>query len=140
MSAKDVYHDTVRNALEKDGWIITADPLVVTVEETALLIDLGAERVLAAERNDQRIAVEIKSFLRPSQVQDLKEALGQYMLYEEAPKHAPRDSDRTLYLAIRFTVFADVFEEGIGKLFLESHRVRLIVFDPDAEAIVRWID
>ena len=24
--AKDIYHDTVRTALEKDGWTITDDP------------------------------------------------------------------------------------------------------------------
>jgi hypothetical protein len=38
------------------------------------------------------------------------------------------------------TAFADVFEEPIGEILLENHRVRLIVFDPKTEVIVRWID
>ncbi len=28
MPARDIYHDTVRNALEKDGWTITHDPVI----------------------------------------------------------------------------------------------------------------
>jgi hypothetical protein len=27
MAAKDVFHDAVRNGLEKEGWVITNDPL-----------------------------------------------------------------------------------------------------------------
>lgn len=78
MAAKDIYHMPFVRALQKDGWIITHDPLAMTVEETNLLIDIGAERVVAAERNGERIAVEIKSFVSLSAVQDLKEAVGQF--------------------------------------------------------------
>lgn len=139
MSAKDLFHDQFVRALQKEGWIITDDPLSINVEGTDLLIDLGAERVLAAERDGERIAVEIKSFLRPSPVQDLKEALGQFVLYEEALKQTPANSDRMLHLAIRQTVYSSLFEEGIGKILLASHRLRLIVFTPDTEEIDLWI-
>jgi hypothetical protein len=84
MAAKDIYHETFVRALEKDGWRITHDPLTLSVGKTDLLIDLGAERILAAERDTERIAVEVKSFLKPSPVQDLKEAIGQYILYQGA--------------------------------------------------------
>jgi hypothetical protein len=30
MPAKDIYHETVKNALIKDGWTITDDPLKLT--------------------------------------------------------------------------------------------------------------
>lgn len=63
MAAKDIYHGSFVNALLKDGWIITHDPLTITVEETNLLIDIGAERIVTAERAGERIAVEIKSFI-----------------------------------------------------------------------------
>jgi hypothetical protein len=45
MAAKDIYHDHVRTALEKDGWTITHDPLTITLEDTSdnLFVDLGAE-------------------------------------------------------------------------------------------------
>ena len=64
MPAKGFYHDTFVTTLKKDGWTITHDPLTVSVGKTDLLIDLGAERILAAERGGERIAVEIKSFIK----------------------------------------------------------------------------
>jgi XisH protein len=63
MSRKDTFHDIVRRALEKDGWTITHDPLYIDLTDVEVQIDLGAERLIAAERNNQTIAVEIKSFI-----------------------------------------------------------------------------
>lgn len=62
MPARDIYHDTVKTALEKEGWIITDDPLTLRFGGRQLMVDLGAEHLLAAEKEGQRIAVEIKSF------------------------------------------------------------------------------
>ena len=139
MSARDTFHDTVKNALVKDGWVVTHDPLRVTVGKKDVLIDLAAEPVLAAERAGERIAVEVKSFLGLSPVQDLKEAIGQYVMYFEALGQSHTDSDRTLFLAVREITFEDVFTDSLGKLLLESQRVKLIVFDPKAEEILQWI-
>src|SRR3954463_401373 len=71
MSAKDHYHDCVKNALIKDGWVITHDPLRLPWGKKDLYVDLGAEQLLAAEKGEVRIAVEIKSFLGRSEVDDL---------------------------------------------------------------------
>ena len=79
--AKDIYHDIVKTALEKDAWRITDDPLTLRVGRRDLFIDLGAEKLFAAEREGKKIAVEIKSFVSQSPVKDLENALGQYMLY-----------------------------------------------------------
>ena len=43
MPAKDIYHNTVRNALEKDNWQITKYPFVLKWGIRDLYIDLGAE-------------------------------------------------------------------------------------------------
>ena len=83
MPAKDIYHDTVKNALIKDGWTITHDPLVLRWGTTDVFIDLGAEQLLAAERHGRKIAVEVKSFVGRSDVDDLEKALGQYILYHD---------------------------------------------------------
>jgi hypothetical protein len=72
MPAKDVIHDAVKNALVKDGWTITDDPLRLKYKAVNLSVDLGAERTLAAEREGEKIAVEIKSFLNASTINDLK--------------------------------------------------------------------
>ncbi len=137
MPAKDIYHDNLKNALITDGWAITHDPLVLKWGTKDVYIDLGAEHFLAAEKANRRIAVEIKSFVGPSEIEDLKNALGQFVLYHDILSRA--EPDRVLFLAIRESTFVDLFEEPIGKLLLENQRVRLIVFDPRREVIVRWI-
>lgn len=43
-------------------------------------VDLGAEKLFAAEKEGKRIAVEVKSFISPSVVKDL-EQVGQYIMY-----------------------------------------------------------
>jgi XisH protein len=135
--AKDIYHNTVRVALEKDGWTITDDPLTLKVGKRSTYIDLGAEKLLAAEKQEQRIAVEVKSFISPSLVKDLEQALGQYILYGQVLKL--QNSDRLLYLAIAETVFLDFFSEELPQLMVKLNNVRLLVFDPDTEEIVKWI-
>ena len=139
MPAKDLYHDACVHALQKDGWIITHDPLTVAVEETNLLVDVGAERVVTAERDGKRIAVEIKSFVSLSAVQDLKEAAGQFLVYDLALRQSEADADRILYLAVRTAVYNTVFQAGVGKLLMQNKAVRLIVFDANREEIREWI-
>ena len=96
MPAKDLYHEVVKTALIKDGWTITDDPFRIRLARGRnLFVDLGAERLLAADRSTERIAVEVKSFTRPSDMKDLEEALGQFVLYARLLiRHAP---ERTLF-------------------------------------------
>lgn len=138
MPAKDIYHNVVITALEKDGWTITDDPLRLIIGNRSVYVDLGAEKLLAAEKEGRKIAVEIKSFLSRSPVNDLEEALGQYILYQDVMAYS--EIDRTLYLAIRDEVYIDLFSEAIGQLLLEKKRFKLMVFDVKKEQILRWID
>lgn len=137
MPAKDIYHDTVKTALTKDGWTITHDPLRLRWGSTDLYVDLGAEQLLAAEKTGRKIAIEVKSFIGSSKINDLENAFGQYALYQEILTR--QEPDRVLYLAISEEAFLNVFEESLGKLFLESNRVNLVVFDYEEEVILRWI-
>jgi XisH protein len=137
MPAKDLYHDTVKTALIKDGWIITADPLTITIGLRSAYIDLGAEKLIAAERGSEKIAVEIKSFLSPSPISDLEMAWGQFFMYARTLQR--RDPDRCLYLAINQKTFNTLFKEEAGQLLLEEPGFHLIVFDPTKEEISQWI-
>jgi XisH protein len=139
MPARDFYHDTVRNALAKDGWTITHDPLTLRWGRKDLFVDLGAEKLLAAEKEGRRIAVEIKSFLGHSEVEDLKNALGQYILYRDIMSELETERDRELYLAVHRAVYADVFEEPFGRLLIDKGHLKLLVFDEHKEEIFRWI-
>jgi hypothetical protein len=137
MPARDIYHASVKVALVKDGWRITHDPLRLRWRATDTYVDLGAERLLAAEKGNEEIAIEIKSFVGRSMVDDLEDAVGQYMLYEELLKRL--DPERVLYLAVTEEVYQNTFVDALGELFLESQRLRLLVFDPEKEALVSWI-
>jgi hypothetical protein len=77
MAARDLFHDAVKQALLKEDWVITADPLKIKIEGVKLEIDLAAEKVLAAQKEGKKIAVEIKSFLKTSVITDFHAALGQ---------------------------------------------------------------
>ncbi|MFP4102008.1 element excision factor XisH family protein [Coleofasciculus sp.] len=136
--AKDVYHDTVKTALEKDEWIITDELFRLTVGSRSIYIDLGAEKLLSAEKEGRKIAVEIKGFSSPSPVNDLEKALGQYILYQEALKRS--EPQRVLYLAISDEVYLDFFQEEIAKMVVETQQLKLIIFDPENEEVVKWIE
>ncbi len=139
MAAKDIYHDVCVRALEKDGWTITHEPLTVAVDRTNLLVDVGAERFVSAERGNERIAVEIKSFVSLSAVHDLEVAAGQFLVYELALHQSETDADRVLYLAVRATIYDTVFQTGVGRLLLQNRAIRMVVFDADSEEVREWI-
>jgi len=134
--AKDIIHNTVRTALEKDGWEITDDPLYLNVAEVEVYIDLGAERLLAAEKGDQKIAVEIKTFLNPSALSEFHTVLGQCLNYRLALKL--EGSDRILYLAIPQEAWTTFFRREFTKLAIAEYQLPLIIVDLDQEEIVAW--
>lgn len=137
MPVKDIFHDCCKAALTKDGWHISHDPYTLKVGKKDLFIDLGAEKLLAAHKGTQKIAVEIKSFVSPSEIKDLEVALGQYVLYQNVLIRI--EPERTLYLAIRESSFIKLFEQEIGQILLENQVLKLLTFHPETEEIVRWI-
>ncbi len=137
MPARDLYHDVVKAALIADGWTITDDPLKLHVGKKDLFVDLGAERLLAADKEGRKIAVEVKSFLGASEVADLENALGQYILYREILGET--EPDRLIHLAVPMEAYDELFKEPIGELVLRRTQLRLIVFDPANGGIIQWI-
>lgn len=137
MSAKDIFHDTVKKALEKEQWLITADPLKFKFGGINFQVDLAAERVLEAERNGEKIAVEIKSFLNPSAITDFYAALGQFLSYRLALEII--EPDRLLYLAIPLDAFDSFFQMEFTQIAIDKHQILLIIYDPIQEVIVKWI-
>ena len=138
MTAKDIIHDNVKTALVKDGWIITHDPYTIEFEEEFLYADLAAERVLAAEKGNQKIVVEIKSFAGTSTIQDFKSALGQYILY--LPILAEVAPEYKLYLAIGRNVYTYDFQRKIIQFTLKMHNIPLIIVDIEKEEVIEWIN
>ncbi len=136
MPARDIFHKAVRLALEKEGWTITDDPLFVKVDEIEIFIDLGAEKILAAEKDGLKIAVEIKSFLGPSDIAEFHLALGQFINYRSALRK--KQPDRVLYLAVPDDVYEDFFSRQFIQDVIAEYQVKLIIFDSEREEIVLW--
>jgi len=137
MPAKDTYHSAVRNALIKDGWTITHDPFRLAYGVRGVFVDLGAERTLGAERDGEKIAVEIKSFLGASDLKDFQDAVGQYFVYRALLRDT--EPDRKLFLAVPASAFETTFAEPITQPPLRELAPSIFAYDPTEEAIIRWI-
>ena len=136
--AKDIYHEHVKEALIKDGWTITHDPLVLlSREEGGLQVDLAAEKILLADKGPDRIAVEVKSFVRPSLIHEFNEATGQFVGYEEALEMT--GSDRMLYLAMPDEVYFRLIEKTVVQRVIRRLGLRLILYNPESKSIESWI-
>ncbi len=138
MSAKDLFHDAVRRGLEKDNWRITSDPLELEWEEVKVKIDLAAERLIAAERDRQKIAVEIKSFISTSAISDFHTALGQFLNYRIMLE--VNEPERQLYLAVPIDAYETFFLSRFAQASIDRYQLKLIVYEPLAEEIVKWIN
>ncbi len=138
MSAKDLFHKAVTNALIKEQWDVKDDPLVIQFGGVDLRIDLGAEKLVAAEKDGERIAVEIKSFLGPSVISDFHVALGQFLNYRLALE--AQESDRTLYLAVPAETHTTFFHLPFVQLAVQRYQLKLIVYDAIQEEIIQWIN
>ncbi len=136
MAARDLHHDTVKTALIKDAWTITDDPLVLKIGIRNVLVDLGAEKLIAAERGTAKIAVEVKTFISPSLVNELEKAWGQFFLYSRILRK--QDPLRQIYLAVERNIFETLFKEEVGQLLLEEPGFRMLVFDAKMEEIIQW--
>ena len=136
--AKDIFHDIVKNALIKEDWVVTDDPLRLKVGVITFQVDLGAEKVIGAEKAGQKIAVEIKSFLNPSTITDFYNALGQFLSYRLALEK--NESDRILYLAVPLDVYESFFQFDFTQSAIQAYQIFLIVYDPSQETITQWIN
>jgi hypothetical protein len=137
MSAKDITHDIVRRALEKDGWRITHDPYYLKVGGVEMYIDLGAELILAAERDEQKIAIEVKSFLGASSISEFHSALGQFINYRLALEE--KEPERILYLAAPFDIYEEFFTLPFIQKVIQRMQLRLLIYDEQQEDIRQWI-
>ena len=138
MSAKDIFHGVVKIALQKDGWQVTNDPLTISVGGVNLSIDLAAEKLIAAEREGQKIAVEVKSFLeRSSAISEFHTALGQFINYRGALRRL--QPERVLYLAVPLTTYKTFFQLDFPKDMILENQLKKLVYDVEQEVIFKWI-
>lgn len=134
--AKDFFHYAVRKGLEKEGWLITDDPLRIKAGGADMEIDLGAEKLIAAERGEEKIAVEIKSFIGTSNISEFHTAVGQFINYRVALEE--RQPERVLYLAVPISVYRKFFMLTFVQTIISRFQIILIIYDPVGEVILEW--
>ena len=141
MSRRDKIHDNVRTVLLEDGWIITHDPYVIALRDehektSRYSVDLGAEKLIAAEKDAYKIAVEVKTLGGSSLISEYHHALGQYLDYLVGLE--VQEPARKLFLAITEASYQALMESPLAKLSLTRYPVNLLVFDEKTNRIVQW--
>jgi Holliday junction resolvase-like predicted endonuclease len=130
--AKDKYHDAVVNALEKEGWKILESPYTLLLPERRIYIDL-----LTEHQEQQAIVIEIKTFENmDSPINYLANTLGQYFLYKAGLDFM--EDRREIYLAIPIETYMTLFQEVFVAHVIEYNQIKLLVYNPIDEVIVKW--
>jgi XisH protein len=136
--ARDLLHNSVKEALLKEGWHITNDPLRIPIDGTYLEVDMAAEIIFGAERGDEKIAIEVKSFLKKSFMTNFHEAIGQYLDYKSAMEDF--EPERIVFLALPLHAYNNsIFQGRFIQKRLREEETKLIIFDPLKQEIVQWI-
>jgi XisH protein len=138
MPAKDTFHEIVRTALEEEGWTITDDPYHIDLGFVDFYIDLGAERLIAATKNGDKIAVEIKTFLGASTISEFHTAIGQFINYRIALEED--EADRLLYLAVPLDIYRRFFQYTFIQTVIHRNQIPLLVYDIENQEVAEWIN
>ena len=135
--ARDRYHQEVRLALEKEGRTITHDPYKIILGRREGYIDLGAE-IIGAEKGTQKIAVEIKSFLGVSDLDQFEDALGQFLIYLFALNKS--EPERVLFLAVPKEFYENFFSDPFFVELSAHFQVKLLIYEEKECIIKQWIN
>jgi hypothetical protein len=135
--ARDFYHNNVKLALQDDGWLITHDPYSIRIDDVGYEIDFAAEPIIAAEKEESKIAIEVKSFMNPSAINEFHKAVGQFNDYSVALELI--EPERILFLAVPTEIWDRFFLKPIIQKSLERVKAKVIVYDPESNKIVKWI-
>ncbi len=138
MPQTDAYHDSVRNALEKDGWTVTHDPFTIRLEDVKFYVDLAAEKVIETNEETRKVAIEIKVFGGLSFLNEFEKAVGQYLIYRQFLDEL--FPERILFLAVSAAVFEESFSLSSIQAVVARQEIKLLVFNHETEEITKWIE
>jgi XisH protein len=134
--AKDKIHNIVKQVLINDGWTITHDPYIIETKDVDFEVDLGAEKILAAEKQGQKIAVEVKSFAATSFVYEFHRILGQMLNYTLGIEDF--EPNRKLYLAVPQKIYEEYFHLDFVHKAIKRFKIKLLIFNDETEIIIKW--
>lgn len=101
-------------------------------------MSLGAERLIAAEKSGEKIAVEIKSFASASKISEFHTAVGQFINYRIALR--AEEPNRTLFLAVPLSTYNNFFTLPFTQTVISENQLKLVIYNLETEAIAQWIN
>ena len=138
MPQQDAYHSSVRKALEKDGWTVTHDPFTIRLEDVKFYVDLAAEKMIEADGETRKVAIEIKVFGGLSFLNEFEKAVGQYLIYKQFLGEL--FPERILFLAVSNDVFEESFALPSIKAVVAKQEIKLLIFNHEIEELIKWIE
>ncbi|NJN33122.1 MAG: hypothetical protein HC817_01590 [Saprospiraceae bacterium] len=94
--------------------------------------------MIGAEKDNEKIAVEIKTFGNSSFITALYEAFGKYIIYRNVLKII--QSERVLYLAVPESVYNRFFEETVIQKTVQEEKFKLVIYNQTIQKITKWIE
>jgi len=138
MPQQDAYHSSVRKALEKDGWTVTHDPFTIRLEDVKFYVDLAAEKMIEADGETRKVAIEIKVFGGLSFLNEFEKAVGQYLIYKQFLGEL--FPERILFLAVSNDVFEESFALPSIKAVVAKQEIKLLIFNHEIEELIKWVE
>lgn len=135
--ARDINHQIVKALLIQEGWEITHDPYILEDLNPDWEIDLGAEKMIAAEKEREKIAVEIKGFREASFAYEFHGAVGQYINYRIGLETV--EPERVLILAVPIEVYETHFLRQGVRLSVEKNQIKLLIYNSSTKKIDKWM-
>ena len=71
-------------------------------------------------------------------MRDFQEAVGQFVVYRALLSQV--EPDRSLFLGVSTRVYDSVLSEPLGQLVAAEVRLRVLVFGPHQQKVIRWIN
>ena len=135
--ARDIFHTLVREALVEEGWVITHDPYPLhNRKQGGLQTDIGAEKIITAEKGHERIAVEVKSFVHISILHDFLLAVGQFYVYRKILSNT--DPERVLFVALPEFVFNRIIKFEWVQDVVSDLGMKFILYDTNLKILTAW--
>lgn len=134
--AKDKIHDLVKQVLINDGWTVTHDPYIIEIKDVEYEVDLAAEKILGAEKEGKKIAVEVKSFIATSFVYEFHRILGQMLNYTLGIEDF--EPSRELYLAVPQRIYEEYFSLSFVQKAVKRFKIKLLIFDDETQNVIQW--
>ncbi len=134
--AKDLYHDAVKTALMKEGWMIIDENYQLKPDpKLTFYVDVQAEKFVLAKKKTQVILVEVKSFISQSNTYELHSSIGQYLVYKTALEYLKFDKE--IFLAVPISIYKSLFQRSFMQFLIEKYELKLLPFHPIKKEIIR---